>query len=128
MNETAVKEVKRTQMDYFNILEDAIVGHELESELREFIEGRKAQLAKKRTSMTKTQKENAEIAEKVYEIMATLDEGITVTNLFRMEGIVEAGVKSAQHLTAIIKTLRKEGRVVRTEEKKVAYFSVAKEG
>lgn len=94
----------------FNEAEVAFIEHELEL------------LAKKNSAehkQTKAQKENAELAVKVVE---TLEPNMlyTVSDVCKLMGI-----ESNQKMTHILTALVEDGKVVRTVEKRRAYYSLA---
>lgn len=114
---------KMTKKDYFGVLLDVVKGNDMEVELTDFINHEIELLNKKKTGMTKAQKENLEIADKVAEVLADLGTAITVTDLFKVEAIGEAGVKSTQHLSALLKKLVDANKIYKAYDKKRAYFS-----
>ena len=79
--------------------------------------------SKKRTGKTKVQKENEVIVENLYELID--DTPATVTEIYEKAKDTVEGVTSSQKVSALIKKLVDAGRVVRTEDKKKAYFSRA---
>ncbi len=96
----------------------------------EFIDGRIAQVAKKNATPTgerkptKTQLENEGIKEQIVAVLATATEGgMTVGEVMK-----ELGIESNQKVTSLLTQLRVTGKVVRTEEKGVAYYALATEG
>lgn len=93
----------------FNEEERTFINHELEL------------LAKKNSAergMTKTQKENAELQQKV---LATLKPNMlyTVSDICKLMGI-----ESNQKVTHLLTPLADEGKLVRTVEKRRAYYSL----
>lgn len=93
----------------FNEEEKAFIEHELEL------------LAKKNSAdrgMTKTQKENADLQQKILE---TLEPNMlyTVSDLCKLMGI-----ESNQKMTHLLTPLADEGKLVRTVEKRRAYYSL----
>lgn len=93
---------------------------------REFIEGRIAVLDRKTTERKPTAKQiqNAEIAERLYEFMASEPNRLfTCTELLKVAPcFAEIPDCSASYANAIIKRLRDSGKVKRTESKGRAYF------
>lgn len=81
-------------------------------------------VSKKRNGQIKVQKANVELVEKVYEVIAAADRPLAVAEIYDAMRDVE-GITSANKVNALVKKLKDEGRVVRTEEKKKAYFSIA---
>lgn len=93
----------------FNETEKAFIEHELEL------------LAKKNSAdhkMTKTQKENADLQQKILE---TLEPNMlyTVSDICKLMGI-----ESNQKVTHLLTPLADEGKLVRTVEKRRAYYSL----
>lgn len=86
-------------------------------------------LDKKSTSKTatKTQKQNIENVEIVYNALAEIGKPVTVTELITATNIktVENEAMTTSKVTALLKKLLEAGRVVRTTEKKKALYSVA---
>lgn len=88
-------------------------------DLAEFIEGRIAILDKKSENKKATAKQNENEGIKA-DILARLEgRSVTVGELVKEMGF------SSQKLSALLTQLVKGGEVVRTVEKKVAYFSLA---
>ena len=123
---------KMTKREKWGVFKGVLAGEiELTAETKELLEtfadAELALLDKKKGTATKAQKEALEIASRVYDIMDGIDDAMTVTALYGVEGMVEAGVKSPQHLSSLITKLKAgavEGKkVYRKEVKKVAYFS-----
>ena len=75
-------------------------------------------------SLTKTQKENLELVEKLYEALANYENPVTITEL--MDTNEEFGALSNQKVSALMKKLTDTNRVVKYTEKNKSYFSVAK--
>ena len=72
---------------------------------------------------TKTQVENEGFKQAMLDTMAEVDRPVTISELMEMcEGI--AGLKN-QRVSALMTQLKKAGMVVRTEDKKKAYFSIS---
>ena len=93
----------------FNEEEKAFIEHELEL------------LTKKNSAergMTKTQKENADLQQKILE---TLEPNMlyTVSDICKLMGI-----ESNQKVTHLLTPLADEGKLVRTVEKRRAYYSL----
>ena len=75
--------------------------------------------AKRSDKPTAKQTANAELAERIYDAIASATEPMTCTAVAEMFGI------SNQKCSALIKTLVDNNRVVRNVKKRVAYFSIA---
>lgn len=91
-------------------------------EYKEFLEKELASLNKRAENKkpTKTQEENKKLAEAVLEVMVGVEK-ITATEI--MEKV--EGIGSNQKATAILKTLKEEGKVERLTEGKKTYFKLA---
>lgn len=113
---------RKTQKDFYNEL----LALAINDEQRDFINGRIAQLDKKANSKsggkTATQKENETLKDKMLEEMDN-DRAYTVTMLNKeIECLKDY---SNQKISALCKQLVEENKVVRTEDKKKAYFTKA---
>ena len=74
---------------------------------------------------TAKQTANEEFKELILNILITSEEPMTIADMQRINDVL-AGL-SNQKISALIKQLRSEGKVKRTLEKKVAYFSIGNE-
>ena len=113
---------KMTQKDYFNEI-IALARENDRNDLVEFAEGRIALLEKKASAKkpTKTQEENVSIKA---EIVSTLtEEGVTVSDLQGKSEML--GSLSNQRVSALLRQLIAEGKVVKTVDKKKAFFALA---
>ena len=115
---------KMTKKDYFKVLKEIVKGNEREVELVAFIDHEIELLVKKsaKSGMTATQKANAEIMEKIVNALAVMDKPVTVTEL--QKGFAELDALSNQKMSALLKKLVDEGRVVKTIDKKKSLFSL----
>lgn len=115
---------KMTKKDYFKVLKEIVKGNEREVELVAFIDHEIELLVKKsaKSGMTATQKANAEIMEKIINALAVMDKPVTVTEL--QKGFAELDALSNQKMSALLKKLVDEGRVVKTIDKKKSLFSL----
>jgi hypothetical protein len=115
---------KMTKKDYFKVLKEIVKGNEREVELVAFIDHEIELLVKKsaKSGMTETQKANAEIMEKIVNALAVMDKPVTVTEL--QKGFAELDALSNQKMSALLKKLVDEGRVVKTIDKKKSLFSL----
>jgi len=106
-----------TYVDALNVAIETVADEEVIEKLTAL----KAQMGKKRTSTkpTKTQVENEGIKANILETLT--DEGVTVKTLL---GEL-AGDYTSQKISALLRQLVAEGKVVKTIEKKVSYFSLA---
>ena len=119
------KTKKMTKRDYFlkliEIVEDANVDNS--EEIIDFL-NHEIELAKKKSSVkTKTQKENEVLMEVVFNTLVEVGKPMTVSEL--MSANEEVGAMSNQKVSALLKKLKEDERVVRVEDKKKAYFSIA---
>lgn len=113
---------KMTQRDYFNEIIALAEANERE-DLVEFAKGRIAVLDKKSANKkpTKTQEENETIKGV---ILNTLSEtGVTVTELQNMSEVLSG--LSNQKVSALLRQMVADGSVVKTVDKKKAYFALA---
>jgi hypothetical protein len=112
---------KKTQKDFFNEIIEVLneVGRD---DLVEFCEDRIEKLSRKSSNKkpTKTQIENEGIKDTVLEVLADLDNAVTTSALATDPRISV----STQKLSPILKALVAEGRVIRSEEKGRAVFSL----
>lgn len=115
---------KMTKKDYFKALKEIVKGNEREVELVAFIDHEIELLVKKsaKSGMTATQKANVEIMEKIVNALAVMDKPVTVTELQR--GFAELNALSNQKMSALLKKLVDEGRVVKVIDKKKSLFTL----
>lgn len=71
---------------------------------------------------TKTQVENESIKATIFEALLASGKPMTVTQLLATDKLADL---SNQKVSALLTQLRKENKVVRTVEKKVAFYSIA---
>ena len=99
-----------------------------EVELVEFIKKEIDALERKSNTKSKAEKEkqaqNEELKNTLLRVLGSLDEPVSVTQLMEYE---EFTGLSNQKISALLRQMKLEGTVVRTEEKKKAYFSLATE-
>ena len=114
---------KKTQREMFN---EILNGYGLSAEHKAFLEGRIAQLDKKSASKsdkpTATQKANAELKDK---ILAEMAEGKAYTISEMLKALPSCAELSNQKVSAVMKQMVEANLVVRTEDKRKAYFSKA---
>ena len=119
------KNKKMTKRDYFSklieIVEDANVDNS--AEIVNFLNNEIKLLNKKSNVKTKTQKENEVLMEIVFNTLVEVGKPMTVSEL--MSANEEVGAMSNQKVSALLKKLKEDERVVRVEDKKKAYFSIA---
>lgn len=124
------KTKKVTKREYFAQLREAVADN---PELVAFIDHEVELLNKKNSgnSQTKTQKENAVIAEMLVEELAKAGKPITITDLMNeseaiQNYVLENGNRlTNQKISAIFKQLGEANRIVKVTDKKKSYFSVA---
>ena len=119
------KTKKMTRRDYFSKLIEIVEVANVDNseEIIDFL-NHEIELSKKKSSVkTKTQKENEVLMEVVFNALVEVGKPMTVSEL--MAANEEVGVMNNQKVTALLKKLKENGRVVRVEDKKKAYFSVA---
>lgn len=125
---TATKKMTKKEMfaEVINVLE----GKECSVSSDKLIEfcNHEIELLNKKSSSgsgkpTKTQIENEGYKKVILETLAEVDKPLTVSEIMEQcEGI--AGLKN-QRVSALMTQLKNAGEVIRTEEKKKAYFSLA---
>lgn len=118
------KVVKLTKKDKFNMLKEIVVdlGNDM---LVEFIDNELSLLEKKssKSTQTKTQVENEKIKDLIVDTLVELGKPVSITELQKSND--NLGVLSNQKISSLLTQLKEENRVVRVEEKKKAYFTVA---
>lgn len=72
---------------------------------------------------TKTQVENEGYKNAIRSALATVDNGVTVTELQRLDDTL--GTLSNQRVSALLRQMVEVGEVVKTIDKKKSYFSLA---
>lgn len=113
-----------TKMTYAKALTEAIACEALSPEVREKLEALLAQQNKKSSAEkkpTKTQEANKALSEVVLSLMREHGSPMTVTEVFN--AMPEGSVSSTQKVSALVRALLLEGKVVKTTEKRVSYFS-----
>ena len=115
-------DVKMTKAQMFEAIK-AIPEVAKNEEMVEFIDKQIAQLAKRKTTETKTQKENVVLMDKVLVAMESIGRKATATEIMKSDE--ELATYSLPKISAMLKKLIECGKVERTIEKKIAYFEVA---
>lgn len=118
---------KMEKMTYVDALTVAIDCAVLPEDVREKLDALRAQQMKRNSGEkkpTKTQKENVILCDALYEMMKVLDKPMTVTELLAADE--QLGKLGNQKVTALLRKLISDGRVVRTEEKRKAYYGVVR--
>lgn len=118
---------KMTKKDWFATIRAMVEGsgNEREDEILAFIDHEVELLEKKssKSSQTKTQKENVEVVAKIENALREVGKAVTITEL--QTASEEMSAYSNQKLSALLKQMVSKGTVIRTEDKKKAYFSLA---
>ena len=113
---------KMTQRDYFNEV-IALAEENDRADLVEFAKGRIALLDKKASAKkpTKTQEENVAIKDEIMSVLT--EEGVTVSDLQSKSEVL--GSLSNQRVSALLRQLIAEDKVVKTVDKKKSFFALA---
>lgn len=122
MKFTAVADFLANSDAEFQIADTAVSASEMADFLRH-----ESEMASKRNSskgMTKTQKDNEPIKENILAILEDADGGMTVKELIATDELCNY---TPQKISALLTLLRKEKKVRRDYQKKVAYFSLGAE-
>ena len=127
--ENTSNSTKVTKRERFSQLMEIVKASNVENsaELVAFIEHEVELLAKKNSRSgkpTKTQVENETIKAQIISVLERVGKPMTVTQLLAES---EFTGLSNQKVSALLTQLRKSGEVVRTIEKKVAFYSLADE-
>ena len=127
--ENTSNSTKVTKRERFEQLMEIVKASEVENsaELVAFIEHEVELLTKKNSRSgkpTKTQVENETIKTQIISVLERVGKPMTVTQLLAES---EFTGLSNQKVSALLTQLRKSGEVVRTIEKKVAFYSLADE-
>ena len=116
---------KVTKKEMFGRLIEIVEGANVQDveTIVEFLNHEIELVSKKRNGQTKVQKANEGLIEVIYNAIAEAEKPVTVTGIYEM--VKSDEITSPQKESALVKKLVDAERVVRTEEKKKAYFSVA---
>ncbi len=114
-------DVKMTRVEMFNAIK-AVPQVADNQEMVDFIDKQIAQLAKRKSAESKTQKENKALMEVVVDAMTVLDKPATATQIMKSDAYLSE--LSLPKVSALLKKLIEDGRVKRTIEKKIALFSL----
>lgn len=114
-------EKKMTKKEMFEMIKGVCVDN---SEIVKFCNHELDLLNKKssKSTLTKTQVENEKIKTEIVNILTEIARPVTITELQELNE--NMAKYSNQKLSALLKALVNENKVVRTEDKKKAYFSV----
>lgn len=115
-----------TKKEYFGMVREIVEasGVENKEDILAFVDREVELLSKRKNGETKAQKENAELMEVVYNKLAEMARPATATEIFNELRDNEA-ITSNQKVSALLKKLVDEERVVKTADKKKSYFSIA---
>lgn len=122
MKFTAVADFLANSDAEFQIADTAVSASDMADFLRH-----ESEMASKRNSskgMSKTQKENEPIKENILAILEDADSGMTVKELIATDELCNY---TPQKISALLTLLRKEKKVRRDYQKKIAYFSLGAE-
>ena len=108
-----------TKREYFETLKgiEGVAGNE---ELVAFLDRQIELASKKRTAETKTQKENKEIVEKIYEYVVATNGPVKIADVME-----NCGIASNQKASALMKKLVDAGRVSRGKDGKTTIYTLA---
>ena len=121
---------KMTKKEWYEVLKEVVNKSNIENkaEAIAFIE-HEAELLRRKTSAekaTKTQKENIEIMKRIKEVLKEIGKPVTISEM--QDFSPEMASYNNQKLSALLRKMGTEvgtGEVIRTVEKKKAYFSLA---
>lgn len=115
-----------TKKEYFGMVREIVEasGVENKEDILAFVDREVELLSKRKNGETKAQKENAELMEVVYDKLAEMARPATASEIFNELRNNEA-ITSNQKVSALLKKLVDEERVVKTADKKKSYFSIA---
>ena len=130
--ENTSNSTKVTKRERFAQLMEIVKASEVENsaELVAFIEHEVELLNKKNSRSdkpTKTQLENEALKTQIMSVLKSVGRPITVTQLLKETELADNPNLSNQKVSALLTQLRKADAVVRTVEKKVAFYSLADE-
>lgn len=119
---------KMTKAVAFNMAIKALENREDMAEVVEILKGQIALLEKRKENKTtkpsKEKLENERIKNVIEKTLAEVGCGLRISDLVNTEELKEF---SPNKINALVSQLRKEGRVKRYYEKKVAYFTIGNE-
>ena len=121
---------KMTKKEMFAVVVEVVenttsVPAERKAEMVEFLNHEIELLNKKssKSGQTKTQKENVLLMEQLVVALSEMEKPVTISE-FQGASKAEVATLSNQKLSALLKKLVEENKVVKTVEKKKSYFSV----
>ena len=124
-----MEKTKLTKRDYFKMLAGVVEnsGVDNREEVQAFINHELELLDKKSasrgTATTAKQKENEDLKEYILGILTEVNRAVTITELQAEDA--RLGELTNQRISAMLKQLKDEGKIIRTELKKKAYFKIA---
>lgn len=113
------------KMTYVAALTYALENCQMPEEVRDKLDSLRAQQMKRNSAdkkPTKTQQANANLREVVLNVLRETGSPMTVTEVFNAMS-ENPEVASTQKVSALMRQLLLEGKVVKTTEKRVSYFS-----
>lgn len=113
------------KMTYVTALTYALENCEMPEDVREKLTALRAQQEKRNSAdkkPTKTQQANANLREVVLNVLRNEGKPMTVTEVFNLMSDVPE-VASTQKVSALMRQLLLDGKVVKAVEKRVSYFS-----
>jgi hypothetical protein len=119
---------KMTKRDYFALINQVVASADVADEVKESIKAftaHEVELLDKRhakSGQTKTQKENIAVMDTIKAVLSEQDSAVTISELMKDSRLADY---SNQKLSALLKKLVEAKEVVRTEDKKKAFFSIA---
>jgi protein-disulfide isomerase len=119
---------KMTKRDYFALINQVVASADVADEVKESIKAftaHEVELLDKRhakSGQTKTQKENVAVMDTIKAVLSEQDSAVTISELMKDSRLVDY---SNQKLSALLKKLVAANEVIRTEDKKKAFFSIA---
>ncbi len=110
---------KMTIKEMFERVKEIVQGAGVEDEaiLVEKLDREIEKVSKKKTSLTKNQKANLELVEKVFEVIEKAGKDVTLAEIFNELQDVE-GITSVNKVSALVKKLKDAERVVRIDNGK----------
>lgn len=117
---------KLTYVDALTVAIDCVA---LPEDVREKLDALRAQQMKRNSAdkkPTKTQQANEVLKASLLELLQVAGKPLTVSEILQMAD--HPALTSNQKVAALLRLMKDEGSVVRTEEKRKAYFSPAKQG
>lgn len=118
---------KMTKKEWFEVIKAVVKNSEMTNKdgAVAFIEHEIELLNNKssKSAMTKRQKENVGVCAEIKDALFEVAKPVTITEL--MAAVPSLGAYTPQKISALLKQMKDRGEVVRTEEKKKAYFSIA---